>query len=699
MKKYINFLILLVLLTFTAEARVFNSTEEITLSPAAGHGLNIDATSVSASEVLKLDGSKNLTSGLIDLASEVTGILPSSSVSGGGTADGINTSTNTVYTSGSAAPTLGQVLTATSAVSASWQTPLALGGDVTGPGVAADDNVVFFDGTTGKLIKDSGLTLSGSNTGDQTSVSGNSGSTDSLTTTTTSVVVSGSAAPTLGQVLTATSGSAATWQTPSGGGGDGTANALNTSTNSVYTSGSAAPTAGQVLQATSATEAEWANIGGVINTTDWIAFTPVTQGIGTISSVEMYYKRLGDSYMIRGSLVTGVASAVEAQIGLPNGESVKTGTVSSSAGTWFRAINGTGANGGSLIATAGDSFLNLSDPQVFGTASINPLNAVLGSVAVTASNKITINAIVPIEGLTSFGGIFDTANALSTSTNAVYVSGSAAPTAGQVLTATSSTEATWQSIVEGLGSSLIVSGNAGTSTVAYVTNVPFTVEAKDEENAWDGLTYTVPRNGVYSFTGSLNTTTALSYDIFLYIGGTQIRRIERQRSANVIMDFSFTEEFSAGDVVSLRLDSAVTFNNSSSHHMHIQELGGKAKGARVVGSGDAANTVNTALVTNILFTEVDDTGSNWNGTQFTAPRSGNYIVTGSTQATATVNNNIYLYVDASQVRVVGKGTTTDVIREFTFQEYLNAGEVLTLRTDVGFTTANTVNHRISIQEF
>ena len=41
-------------------------------------------------------------------------------------------------------------------------------GDVVGPGSAVNNNVVFFDGTTGKLIKDSGLTLSGSNTGDQT---------------------------------------------------------------------------------------------------------------------------------------------------------------------------------------------------------------------------------------------------------------------------------------------------------------------------------------------------------------------------------------------------------------------------------------------------------------------------------------------------------------------------------------------------
>lgn len=41
-------------------------------------------------------------------------------------------------------------------------------GDVVGPLLAVNNTVVLFDGVTGKLIKDSGLTLAGTNTGDQT---------------------------------------------------------------------------------------------------------------------------------------------------------------------------------------------------------------------------------------------------------------------------------------------------------------------------------------------------------------------------------------------------------------------------------------------------------------------------------------------------------------------------------------------------
>jgi len=51
-----------------------------------------------------------------------------------------------------------------------------------GPTTAVNNRVAFFDGTTGGVIKDSGLTLSGTNTGDQTSIVGISGTTAQFNT-------------------------------------------------------------------------------------------------------------------------------------------------------------------------------------------------------------------------------------------------------------------------------------------------------------------------------------------------------------------------------------------------------------------------------------------------------------------------------------------------------------------------------------
>jgi hypothetical protein len=54
-------------------------------------------------------------------------------------------------------------------VGANWAiTQVNLDGAVIGPASATDGHVVLFDGTTGKLIKTSGLTLAGTNTGDET---------------------------------------------------------------------------------------------------------------------------------------------------------------------------------------------------------------------------------------------------------------------------------------------------------------------------------------------------------------------------------------------------------------------------------------------------------------------------------------------------------------------------------------------------
>ena len=69
-------------------------------------------------------------------------------------------------------------------------------GDVVGPASAVNNNVVLFDGTTGKLIKDSGLALSGSNTGDQNifstiAVSGQSNVVSDSTSDTLTLVGSG----------------------------------------------------------------------------------------------------------------------------------------------------------------------------------------------------------------------------------------------------------------------------------------------------------------------------------------------------------------------------------------------------------------------------------------------------------------------------------------------------------------------------
>jgi hypothetical protein len=83
---------------------------------------------------------------------------------------------------------------------------------------------------SGDLTVSSAATISGTNTGDQTTITGNSGTTTAalgLKTATSTVALSTATAPSSGQVLTATSGTAANWQTPAATGIGGTVGTTN----------------------------------------------------------------------------------------------------------------------------------------------------------------------------------------------------------------------------------------------------------------------------------------------------------------------------------------------------------------------------------------------------------------------------------------------------------------------------------------
>lgn len=126
------------------------------------------------------------------------------------TANALADLSGSVNVSLATAPTTGQVLTATSGTTATWQTAAT---------------------STANALAD----LSGS------------------------VNVSLATAPTTGQVLTATSGTTATWQP---GTASSTANYLADLSGSVNVSNASAPTTGQALVATSSTTATWQGVSG-----------------------------------------------------------------------------------------------------------------------------------------------------------------------------------------------------------------------------------------------------------------------------------------------------------------------------------------------------------------------------------------------------------------------------------------------------
>ena len=144
-----------------------------------------DVTLAGTPDYITISG-QTITRNAIDLAADVTGTLPATNGGTGITALGTGVAT-----------ALGQNVTGSGSI------VLGTSPTLTTPALGTPSAVVLTNATG---------TASGLTAGEATAALG-------LKTATTTVSVSGATAPTSGQVLTATSSTAATWQTPIGGGG------------------------------------------------------------------------------------------------------------------------------------------------------------------------------------------------------------------------------------------------------------------------------------------------------------------------------------------------------------------------------------------------------------------------------------------------------------------------------------------------
>lgn len=133
--------------------------------------------------------------------------------------------------------------------------------------------------------------------------------------------------------------------------------------------------------------------------TGWVAYTPVTQGFGIISSSNWRWRRNGDSVEFCGRFTSGTITASEARIGFP--------AVGNSDSTVFSfqvcGIAQTDAPTTNYVAFGifiqpGVTYINFGYAQVNSTGS--PVSTVpAGGTSMFANSQIiTISATVPISG-------------------------------------------------------------------------------------------------------------------------------------------------------------------------------------------------------------------------------------------------------------------------------------------------------------
>lgn len=371
-------------------------------------------------------------------------------------------------------------------------------GDVVGPGSSVNNHVAFWDGTTGLLLKDSGLTLSGSNTGDQTisdaTISVTDITTNNVTTSAHGFAPKGSGVS--GEYLDSTGA----WSTPSGSGdmllagvqtvtgaktfnsaklklagstsGAATLNAPAVASTYVYTLPSSTGTLALTTDTFDTTLTGDVTAGpgaGTLSTT--IAAGAVTLGkmadlaansiIGNntgspTSPIALSPSDVKTLLAITESDVTGLVADLALKAPLASPTFTGTVTIPTAFKVGAVTVNATGTEINYLVGVTGSLATQLNGVAISGSST--PNLTVIGTANISGSNT----------------GDNTVATALLSATTTVNVSSATAPTSGQVLTATSGTAATWQNAGAGTVTSVDTTSasNGITATWATTTTTP-----------------------------------------------------------------------------------------------------------------------------------------------------------------------------------------------------------------------------------
>src|ERR1035437_4227733 len=205
--------------------------------------------------------------------------------------------------------------------------------------------------------------------------------------------------------------------------------ALKSATTTVDVSAATAPSANQVLTATNSTTATWQ--------------TPAAPGVGTVTSVTS----ANGNATVANTTTTPVITIVQA----PALKSATT-TVDVSAAT--------APSANQVLTATNSTTATWQTPAAPGVGTVTSVTSANGNA--TVANTTTTPVITIVQ-----------APALKSATTTVDVSAATAPSANQVLTATNSTTATWQTpAAPGVGTVTSVTSANGNATVANTTTTP-----------------------------------------------------------------------------------------------------------------------------------------------------------------------------------------------------------------------------------
>ena len=137
-------------------------------------------------------------------------------------------------------------------------------------------------------------------------------------------------------------------------------------------------------------------------------------------------------------------------------------------------------------------------------------------------------------------------------------------------------------------------------------------------------------------------------------------------------------------------------NDASTNIVSNTELTQKTVTVRGAGNNGAAITSN---VTNINWTEIEDTHGAWNGSQFTAPKDGWYEANGAIRLVSAVGTgSVGSFINGVLEKTCAFTAVNTFYFQFNWKGKLNKGDVLSFRYDINATLSNNpITHWIQIQ--
>lgn len=409
--------------------------------------------------------------------------------------------------------------------------------------------------------------------------------------------------------------------------------------------------------------------------TDWASYTPTFgTGFGTPTSINVMWKRVGDTLQVQGTFITGTVSAAAATISLPNGYTINTSKLSGSStnqvlGTGY--VNETGTNNSKdfvvLCAPASStSLMYFALPDTAGANSpLVPQNANIFSYSTTLTS---LSFTVPIQGWSSNVQ-------MSSDTDTRVVS---------------------------------FTGNRASAAATANTTIPTWTTVKDTHGAFNATTgvYAVPVSGDYYVNFYNVAVTSSSAGPEIYHNGTLVATgaVATSGSTNGIVSV-LIPNCAANDTITFAITTSLTVAGNA----NIFRLSGPSsiaatESVRARYTSTAGPSIGTSTALVIFNTQTYDSHGAYNTSTglYTCPVSGEYQViakldtaaialSSNLQVSVSLYKNGAFYSEMGQTygngtsqgyRAAGTDTVTCLAGD-TLAVYAASGVATTMNTTAG----------------